>query len=86
MTPKQACDKLSLVPFASTPKAWTGRLKTQVSHEQWKQLVVKYSDCLLSMPSDKLVAIGGLARLFAGVMKSDYLAGLWREHLVQDLL
>ncbi|KAF2688520.1 HET-domain-containing protein [Lentithecium fluviatile CBS 122367] len=86
MTVKQTCDSLSILPSFSTPKVWTAGLRRRDCLGLWKQLVAKYSDCLLTVPSDKLVAIGGLARIFFGVLKCDYLAGIWRERVVEDLL
>jgi hypothetical protein len=78
--------QLSIFPFDPTLKVWTAGLKSKDCFALWNQVVTKYSECLLSVPSDKLVAIGGLARIFAPVMNSEYVAGLWTERLVDGLL
>jgi hypothetical protein len=85
-TIKQTRGRLSTMLSYSTPKVWTAGLRKQDYLGLWKQMVVKYSDCLLTVPSDKLVAISGLARLFAEVSKCDYLAGFWKDSLAEDLL
>lgn len=56
---------------------------------QWNAIVAKYTECKLTYPSDKLIAISGLARRHCRQMDVDtssYLAGLWRETLPQGLL
>jgi hypothetical protein len=52
----------------------------------WGVFVMYYTECDLSMEKDKLVAISGVAKVFqikCGGM--EYLAGLWRQNLVQTL-
>lgn len=51
----------------------------------WLRIVSRYSDCVLTRPSDNLVALSGLARLFQEVTGDEYLAGLWRSHLLDAL-
>ncbi|KAK3402149.1 heterokaryon incompatibility protein-domain-containing protein [Sordaria brevicollis] len=46
----------------------------------WHNLVQIYTRTELSNPSDKLVAISGLAKLFQDWTGDDYLAGLWRRN------
>ncbi|KAI0334660.1 HET-domain-containing protein [Cubamyces sp. BRFM 1775] len=53
---------------------------------RWRNVVEDYSNRLLSEPTDKLVAISGLAEMFAHALCTDYLAGLWRDSLIHDLL
>ncbi|KAH9889097.1 heterokaryon incompatibility protein-domain-containing protein [Cubamyces lactineus] len=55
---------------------------TQV-HEAWRSIVQDYTRRALSEPSDKLVACAGLAEEFARVLRSEYLAGLWRDSLLR---
>ena len=52
----------------------------------WIEAVGEYTQRSLGDPSDKLVAFAAVAELFQRAWKSDYLAGLWRHSLVQDLL
>ncbi|KAH9889052.1 heterokaryon incompatibility protein-domain-containing protein [Cubamyces lactineus] len=53
---------------------------------RWRSIVEDYTNRLLSNPSDRLVAISGLAEMFAQALGSEYVAGLWRDTLLHDLL
>ncbi|KAI0334678.1 HET-domain-containing protein [Cubamyces sp. BRFM 1775] len=55
-------------------------------HQAWHKTVQDYTARSLSYASDKLVACAGLAEVFGGALGSDYLAGLWRDSLLHDLL
>lgn len=62
-----------------------------VAYKAWRRIIGKYSSCQLSHESDKLVAASGLAKAFAQHlrgegMETEYLAGLWRGYLVDELL
>jgi hypothetical protein len=52
----------------------------------WRGLIIEYSGRLLTYPADKLIAISGLARKFQHLTEHEYLAGLWRQELPQQLL
>ncbi|KAI0325302.1 HET-domain-containing protein [Cubamyces sp. BRFM 1775] len=54
--------------------------------ESWYRIVEDYTNRSLSYPSDKLIAFAGVAELYARALRSDYLAGLWRNTLLLDLL
>ena len=54
--------------------------------KSWYDIIAKYSECLLTKPSDKLIALSAIAdrvRQNSGFM---YLAGLWRETFIFDLM
>ena len=58
-------------------------------YQTWHELVSRYSRYHLTFNADKLAAISGLASRFAFqwvIQSSSYLAGLWKENLVNDLL
>ena len=55
-------------------------------HGRWLKIVEDYSFRKLSDPSDKLTAISALAEMFAPTLGPDYVAGLWRRTLLEDLL
>jgi hypothetical protein len=57
-----------------------GRKKT------WRNIVVQYSRLALTMPSDKLPALSGLAGHMRRSTNQTYLAGLWKNSLPLDLL
>ena len=52
----------------------------------WHRLVTQYTKCALTMDEDKLVAISGIAKIFQSKLGDDYLAGLWRRILLDELL
>ncbi|KAI0663953.1 heterokaryon incompatibility protein-domain-containing protein [Cubamyces menziesii] len=59
--------------------------RSKVYHE-WRRMLSHYTDRVVSHSSDKLMACAGLAEDFARLLGSDYLAGLWRDFLIYDLL
>jgi hypothetical protein len=72
------------------PKAYIHSSSTRadppVNHSfVWASLVYTYSRLEMTYPSDKLVAIGGLAKKFAHP-GNRYLAGLWSKSLINDLV
>jgi heterokaryon incompatibility protein (HET) len=57
--------------------------------ENWDVIIEAYSQCKLTRPSDKLVAMSGLARRAYELLRCtprDYLGGLWRQGLPANLL
>jgi hypothetical protein len=53
--------------------------------EAWQGMVCEYSDRELSIETDTLRALSGLADMFSQVHGTAYIAGLWRENLMADL-
>lgn len=61
--------------------------ETQYRRAQlWRTMVATYTSLRLTKSTDRLPAIGGLAKDFATRRKSRYLAGLWEDTLNDDLL
>ncbi|KAL4876166.1 hypothetical protein BJY04DRAFT_223388 [Aspergillus karnatakaensis] len=52
----------------------------------WRTVVSSYSVLRLTRTSDRLPAIGGLARVMGAQRKARYLAGLWEDSLNDDLI
>ena len=52
----------------------------------WHMVIADYTRRSISVPGDKLVALGGIAEEFHRAFRTDYLAGLWRDTLLADLL
>ncbi|KAH7383209.1 heterokaryon incompatibility protein-domain-containing protein [Pyrenochaeta sp. MPI-SDFR-AT-0127] len=52
----------------------------------WVQLVATYSSTTLTNPSDKLIAISGIAKRIASLVNDTYLAGMWRNDLETQLI
>lgn len=53
---------------------------------QWVNLFINYSRRKLTVKTDKMAAIAGIAKEFAKLMKDEYVAGLWRSSLPESLL
>lgn len=56
------------------------------AYQVWNEILGMYARCGLSDARDKLVAISGVAKEFADAVGDEYVAGLWRENLVNGLL
>jgi len=58
------------------------------AYELWKRVVEVYSRTFLTKQNDKLIALGGIARMMsgAGLIHDHYIAGMWRKHLESQLL
>ncbi|KAI9148417.1 hypothetical protein HJFPF1_12249 [Paramyrothecium foliicola] len=52
---------------------------------QWARVVETYSDCGLTFPGDKLVAISGMAEYLRSLLEMEYCVGLWRPKLEMQL-
>jgi hypothetical protein len=52
----------------------------------WRELLYSYGQRKLTHASDKLPAVSGLARIYAEQLGDEYVAGLWRSHLVKGLI
>ena len=67
-----------------------GGKKTGSVYWIWRRIVEGYNKRHLTRAEDKLVALSGLAKVFAGHLaitpEDSYFAGLWRNSLNQDML
>ena len=61
-------------------------LTSSQMHGAWNDIVQHYTKCNLTMSKDKLVAISGVVKRLQPLFKTDYLAGLWRDNLLEQLL
>lgn len=52
----------------------------------WHNFVMLYSRRDITFEKDKLIAISGIAQVFAQEIKGEYVAGLWKSNLLNDLL
>ncbi|KAI1269904.1 heterokaryon incompatibility protein-domain-containing protein [Xylariaceae sp. FL1019] len=73
-------------PVEQTEKIWMSRLIQTRCDRLWTNIVTNYSECSLTDPNDKLVALSGLAKTFMGAINAKYLAGVWDRYLIQGLL
>jgi hypothetical protein len=83
--PAGLANRVRTTPGSVVDGSW--REKNQVYLvRDWGAIIGPYSGGSLTVPTDKLVAISGIARLFASNFGSTYLAGLWKEDLLPQLL
>lgn len=54
-------------------------------YETWDDIVKAYTKCEFTYPSDKLVAISGVAQYTKSVIQDIYLAGMWRKRLSEEM-
>ena len=52
----------------------------------WRNIVSTYSGMALTRLSDRCVAFAGIAEEIQAAMRDDYVAGMWRRYLIEDLL
>lgn len=57
-------------------------------HEAWHNLLRQYTTLQLTVSSDRLIALSGVAQHFKNVSSHDdfYIAGLWRRRLAAEML
>ena len=60
--------------------------KKNLLRYQWWKILWKYARGALTRPEDRLVALAGLAKALQPHMNSKYLAGLWEDCLIDQLL
>src|ERR1700722_7064597 len=56
------------------------------TYSTWGLVVEMYTKGQLTKENDKLVAIAGVAAMFKALLDDEYLAGLWRRYLPNQLL
>lgn len=58
----------------------------ELTRQEWYRLVQRYTGRKLTLDSDRLPAISGIAQRLNNILDDEYLAGLWRSTLEYDLL
>ncbi|KAL8783921.1 MAG: hypothetical protein Q9195_009240 [Heterodermia aff. obscurata] len=79
---KQHCSVRT--PFVKREDLGVGKIDTM--RLAWILVVIEFSKGKLSRAQDKLAAILGVATQIAGKIGSPYVAGLWVDHLLEQLL
>jgi len=74
---KSWLDDISNARFDSNPR--TTRYKI------WTNTVVQYTCCALTCEGDKLIAISGLVKEIQPLMEDEYVCGLWRQDLINEM-
>ncbi|OAG09369.1 HET-domain-containing protein [Paraphaeosphaeria sporulosa] len=52
----------------------------------WEAMIREYTGKRLSHPTDRLIAISGIARLLNATLDDAYVAGMWKWHLEEQLI
>lgn len=83
------------VSFGTGPKGddfsyedyqWRPELDATYDSHNWRRIAEEYSRRQLSNFTDKFPALAGIARMFHSRLDTVYLAGMWRNTLLEDLL
>jgi hypothetical protein len=53
--------------------------------DEWREMLYLYSIRDLTFLSDKLPALSGIAKIYAGMLGDEYVAGLWRNSIIEEL-
>ncbi|KAJ6041234.1 hypothetical protein N7460_006624 [Penicillium canescens] len=64
------------------------RLETVIdyAYELWSRWIYTYSSMRFTRYSDRLIAFSGLASRMRAILRDEYVAGLWRSRLIDELL
>ncbi|KAI1207837.1 HET-domain-containing protein [Annulohypoxylon truncatum] len=81
----------ALNSIAQTPSGkWSNKMWVKSAGyfiaRMWRSLIMDYTALSLTIPSDSLPALSGVAKTFAKKRASPYLAGLFGDSLIDDLL
>lgn len=77
------------------PSAWTNQTgsyslqsarQEPANHLLWDSVVEAYSSCDLTVLSDRMIAISGVANFFRQALGDEYMAGLWKSQLPAELM
>lgn len=84
---KQAFTRLSLrtLPFdwTAVPESWT--LSHYAMYSRWFAIVKDYTGRSLTVQSDILPALSGLASAFRNLLRDEYCAGLWKNDIIRGM-
>ncbi|KAF5689582.1 heterokaryon incompatibility protein [Fusarium circinatum] len=72
-------------PYCDLSHVMQNRSSARKALETWSSIIWKYSDRDLTNPTDKFPALSGIANLLGGLLKDEYVAGLWSSVMVQEL-
>ncbi|KAH8897219.1 HET-domain-containing protein [Thozetella sp. PMI_491] len=77
----------SQIFHSNNPEAVVSNHYDRVDYlQEWWSLFTNYSRRKLTFKTDKMAAISGIAQEFQGLLKDQYVAGLWKSSLPESLL
>ena len=68
----------ALVPKDSDPRFFAPHL--------WPRILEIYTQCQLTKPADKIIALSSIAKRMRGILHDEYVVGMWRRYLESELL
>ncbi|CAG9994286.1 unnamed protein product [Clonostachys byssicola] len=63
-----------------------GSSQNELALFSWSDIIWQYGRLELTVPSDRLIALSGLARHMQDLVQDEYVAGLWRSAMITGLL
>lgn len=86
---EQASHKLIKISLRKLPFTWANSLTTEMwdaYYSRWFGITKEFTTRSLTVKTDTLPALSGLAAAFHGLLGDQYCAGLWRNDIVRGLL
>ena len=84
---KQACTRLSLktvpVDWTAVPNSWVH--SHYAMNSRWFAIVEDYTGRNLTVQSDILPPLSGLASAFQNLLRDEYCAGLWKSDIIRGM-
>jgi hypothetical protein len=77
---------MSLVPHQDGKALQGANVTESDPYKCWQRVVERYSKTKLTEPSDKLIALSGIANTISRQIDDTYIAGMWKKHLASQLL
>lgn len=59
--------------------------ESRYHHTEWRNIIEFYTGTVSTKPQDRLIALSGMAKLFASATDWTYVTDLWREQLASQL-
>jgi hypothetical protein len=79
--------KAKYTGLAMPDKLAVGRIRNlPAGRSFWSKVIYTYSRCNLTVQSDELIALCGIAKRVGAVYGGEYLAGIWSQNLLTGLL
>ena len=71
---------------STSPTKLNGNARSLNGYYVWSRLLERYSKTTITFPTDRLIALSGLAQIMSNALEDEYIAGLWRSILPSQLL
>ncbi|KAK7184485.1 hypothetical protein PSPO01_09519 [Paraphaeosphaeria sporulosa] len=82
--PKEVFDRVFDITRSASQR--DSKIDLKENKRDWYSLVRAYTHRKLTRPTDRILALSGLAKEYCAALDDEYLAGLWRKSLFTELL